>query len=59
MASSSLPRHDTYQSDDTFSVSVYVRNLESSDVAVSFRERSVRLLPLLEQQSAFSTHLTA
>ena len=37
-----LPRHDTFQSDDTFSVSLYVRDLDPADVAVAFRERSVR-----------------
>jgi hypothetical protein len=46
MASTShqtLPRHDTFQSDDNFTVSFYVRDLAPADVSVSFRERSVRL----------------
>lgn len=37
-----LPRHDTFQSDEAFTVSFYVRNLDPADVSVSFRERSVR-----------------
>jgi hypothetical protein len=42
LTANALPRHDTFQSDDTFSISLYVRNLDTADVAVAFRERSVR-----------------
>ena len=41
-STSQLPRHDTFQSDDNYTVSFYVRNLSPTDVSVSFRERSVR-----------------
>lgn len=43
MSTPQLPRHDTFQSDDTFSLSLYVRDLDPADVAVAFRERAVCL----------------
>ncbi|CED85152.1 Suppressor of G2 allele of skp1 [Phaffia rhodozyma] len=39
-----LPRHDFFQSDETFSLSIYVKNLKPEDVSVAFRERSIKLI---------------
>lgn len=42
--STALPRNDFFQSDENFTVSVYVRNLQPQDVTVAFRERAVSVL---------------
>ena len=42
-----LPRHDFFQSDEKFTLSIFVKGLKPEDVSVSFRERSVRPFPSL------------
>lgn len=43
-SSNPLPRHDFFQSDEKFTLSIFVKGLKPEDVSVSFRERSVRFL---------------
>lgn len=40
-SSTPLPRHDFFQSDDKFTLSIFVKGLKPEDVSVSFRERAV------------------
>lgn len=50
-----LPRHDFFQSDEKFTLSIYVKGLQPSEVSVSFRERAVRPLALLPLASLRQT----
>lgn len=41
-STSTLPRHDFFQSDEKFTLSIYVKGLKPDEVSVSFRDTSVR-----------------